>query len=218
MTSPCEASSLQAGALSALLQARRNHAPRRLVAPGPGAAQLEAILAAAAHAPDHGPVRPWRFVLVPQDARGLLAEAFAQALREREPAAGPQALEEAREKAHRGPVLLLAIVDGSGGDAAVPLAERLVSAGCAIQNLLLMATAQGFATSLASGRALQSQALRALFGLGAAEQAVCFVSLGTVAAAAKPPRDRPAVDAFTATLRPGGGLQPGLHRPPGAAA
>lgn len=205
-----------AAALQALLQARQTTLPRRLGTPGPDAQQLAAIVGAAAHAPDHGRLQPWRFVRVPADARDALAEAFAQALREREPAAEPEALAQAREKAYRSPELLLVVVDAAQADAAVPAPERWVSAGCAVQNLLLMATALGFGSALTSGQSLQSQALRTLFGLRAAEQALCFVSLGTVVAA-KAPRARPAVDAYTSTLRPQGAPVPGLHLPPAVA-
>jgi nitroreductase len=45
---------------------------------------LQAILAAAGHAPDHGCLLPWRFVLKPQQARTALGDTFAQALHERD--------------------------------------------------------------------------------------------------------------------------------------
>ena len=41
--------------------------------PGLGLKSL-AMLAAAGHAPDHGRLLPWRFVLVPQEARAALAD------------------------------------------------------------------------------------------------------------------------------------------------
>src|SRR5574337_111222 len=151
--------------VAALLQARQTILPKRLGAPGPDAAQLQAILAAAAHAPDHGCLLPWRFVLVPQDARAALAEVFAQALRERDPEATPAQQEQAREKAYRAPVLLLVVVDELAGDPEIAPGERILSAGCAVQNLLLTATALGFGSALTSGKALQSRALRALFAL-----------------------------------------------------
>lgn len=186
-----------AALVAALMQARQTILPKRLGAPGPDAQQLDAILAAAAHAPDHGQILPWRFVLVPPAQRARLADAFAAALLERDAAALPEQLEQAREKAHRSPVLLLVVVDAQCGDTAVGLPERILSAGCAVQNLLLMATALGFGSALTSGKALQSQALRALFALQAGEQALCFVSLGSVVAR-KAPRARPVpADYFT---------------------
>jgi nitroreductase len=59
-------------------------------------------------------------------------------------------------------------------------AERLVSLGCALQNMQLMAHALGFGAALTSGQALESVALRRLFDLDETEQAVCFLSIGTV--------------------------------------
>ena len=192
-----------------LLQARQTHLPKRLGAPGPDGAQLASILGAAAHAPDHGRLLPWRFVLVPEGARAALADAFAQALSERDPAALPDQLARAREKAGRAPVLLLAVVDAGCGESAIGLPERLVSAGCAVQNILLMATAHGFGSALTSGQSLQSQALRQLFALSNSEQALCFISIGQVAEP-KPARMRPAPDTYLSTLQPAGGTVPGV--------
>ncbi len=196
--------------VAALLQARQTILPKRLGAPGPNEHQLQAMLAAAGQAPDHGCLLPWRFVLVPQDARAALGEAFAQALRERDAAATPEQQEQAREKAFRAPLLLLLVVDELRGDAAIPPGERLLSAGCAVQNLLLMATALGFGSALTSGKALQSRALRALFALADGERAQCFVSVGTVQSR-KPARLRPLPAQYVGTLVPGRGVQPWMN-------
>lgn len=194
---------------AALIQSRQTILPKRLGGPGPHVAELAAILQAAAHAPDHGQLQPWRFVLVPDSARTLLADVFAQALLERDPDATPEQTEQAREKAYRSPVLLLAVVDAACGDAEVDLSERLVSAGCALQNMLLMATAQGYGSALTSGKALKAASLRALFRLGPDEQAVCFVSIGTVVSR-KPARLRPAASSYVSTLDEHRGILPGF--------
>ena len=76
-----------AGLAAALIQSRQTILPKRLGGPGPSAAELAQILQAAAHAPDHGQLLPWRFILVPQAARPPLADVFAQALLRRDPAA-----------------------------------------------------------------------------------------------------------------------------------
>jgi len=176
-----------------LLQARRTVLPRRLSEPGPDADQQQTILTAASAAPDHGQLLPWRFIEVPPAWRDRLAEVFAVALLERDATARPEDVERAREKAFRAPWLMLAVVDAErGDDPDVDLAERIVSAGCAVQNLLLMATALGFGSALTSGKALKSDALRRLFCLAPSEQALCFISIGTVASR-KPGRPRPAV-------------------------
>ena len=94
---------------------------------------------------------------------------------------------------------MLVVVDGQRGDAEIDLAERTVSAGCAIQNMLLMATALGYGSALTSGKALKSTGLRTLFGLAPSEQALCFVSIGT-AQSRKPARLRPAPPDFVSSL------------------
>lgn len=190
-----------ARAAADLIHARQTVLPKRLLAPGPDVDQLQVLLGAAAAAPDHGQLLPWRFVIVPRVERASLAEVFAQALRERDASATPEQLDLAREKAHRAPLLLLVVVDGQCGDPAVGLAERILSAGCAVQNMLLMATAMGYGSALTSGKALGSQALRQRFGLSAGEHALCFLSVGTVAAR-RPSRVRPTVADYCSTLGP----------------
>jgi nitroreductase len=194
---------------AALIQSRQTILPKRLGAPGPSGAELAQIVGAAAHAPDHGQLVPWRFVLVPAAARPALAEVFAQALLERDPDATSEQAEQAREKAHRSPVLLLAVVDAERGDPEVDVAERLLSAGCAVQNMLLMATAQGYGSALTSGKALKAAGLRALFRLLPSEQAVCFISIGTVVSR-KAVRVRPAASSYVGTLDAGRGVVPGF--------
>lgn len=194
-----------------LIHARQTVLPKRLVDPGPDAGQIQAILAAAAAAPDHMQLLPWRFILVPTERRSTLAEVFASALSERDPQATPEQLAQAREKAFRAPLLMLVVVDGARGDADVDLNERVLSAGCAVQNLLLMATALGFGSALTSGKALKSDPLRACFGLGAGEQALCFVSIGTVLAR-RPARARPSVADYVRTL--GADTAAGIPRNP----
>ncbi|HSV44582.1 MAG TPA: nitroreductase [Ramlibacter sp.] len=182
----------------ALIHLRQTILPKRLAAPGPSPEQLRRILAAAAAAPDHGELLPWRFVQVSEAARASLADAFETALIERDPAVLAAQREQAREKAFRAPLLLLAIAR-LDPQAEIPEVERLVSAGCAIQNMLLVATAQGFGSALTSGKAMQSQTLRALFRLEPHEQALCFISIGTPQRA-KAQRVRPEVERYFSVL------------------
>lgn len=195
--------------VATLMQSRQTILPKRLVAPGPDADQLRAILGAAASAPDHGQLLPWRFVIVPVEVRSLLAEQFVQALMVRDSAALPEQQEQAREKAFRAPLLMLAVVDGACGDLEVDLHERILSVGCAIQNMLLMATTQGFGSALTSGKALKYAGLRQLFALQASDHALCFVSIGSVHSR-KPQRIRPVPDDYVAHLTTHGGVVDGL--------
>lgn len=192
-----------------LMQSRQTILPKRLSAPAPDAEQLEMILGAAASAPDHGQLLPWRLVLLPQGARWMLADVFGAALLERDPNATPAQVGQARDKAHRSPLLMLLLVDGQRGDPDIDLFERIVSAGCAVQNMMLMATALGFGSALTSGKALKSTGLRRLFGLTDAEHALCFVSIGSVQTR-QHARLRPVPCDYVSTLSPDGKATPGF--------
>jgi nitroreductase len=183
-----------------LLRARRTVLPKRLQSPGPDPEQLSQILGAASHAPDHGQLLPWRFVVIPMEARAALGSSFAEALKERDPAATEAQMEQAYDKALRAPVLLLLIVDQKSGDPEIDLLERVVSAGCAVQSMLLMSTAQGFGSALTSGKALKSTGLRRLFQLTSDEHAICFLSIGT-GENVKPPRARPRTGQYVSYLK-----------------
>lgn len=188
-----------------LIQSRQTVLPRRLVAPGPDDAQQQMLFGAAAAAPDHERRLPWRFIIVPPAQRDRLADAFERALIERDPAALPAQVQAAREKAQRAPFVMLALarlVDDAPpppGEAEVPAAERWISLGCAIQNMLLAAHAMGFGASLTSGQAITSRALRELFSLGRGEEPVCFVNIGSVSQR-KPMRARPDAARFVSSL------------------
>ena len=186
-----------------LVDSRQTILPKRLQVPGPDAHQLQRILGSAAAAPDHGQITPWRFVLVPSAQRARLGEVFVQALCERDPLATAEQQGQAREKADRAPVLLLAVARLHGGDPEVDAAERLISLGCALQNILLTAHAHGFGAALTSGKAMKSQALRDLFDIAATEQAICFVSIGT-AQSRRAARIRPQLADYVTELGPGG--------------
>lgn len=189
-----------AEAACALIASRQNVSPKRLVEPGPNAAQLDRLFAAAAAAPDHGQLLPWRFVIVPQAKRGLLAEVFALALIDRDAGATLEQIESAREKAHRAPMLMLAVVRlVSEHEPEIPNVERMVSLGCAVQNLLLASNAMGFGSGLTSGQAMTSHRMRELFTLSDEETAICFVNVGTVSKR-RPVRTRPAVEQFVTSL------------------
>jgi nitroreductase len=162
-----------------LIHTRQHIGPKHLAEPGPDDATLREILRAAAAAPDHERLRPWRLIVIGQAARDRLGQAFVDALIERDPQALPQQIQDARDKAGRGPMLMLAVADLRDAHEHVHELEKLVSLGCAIQNLLLAAHARGFGTGLSSGKALRSKALRKAFELRPGEEAVCFISMGT---------------------------------------
>lgn len=189
----------QTGGALEWITTRQNISPRRLVEPGPDEDQSRLMFVAAAAAPDHGEIRPWRFVLVPPDKRVLLADVFAQALIERDAEATAEQIDKAREKAFRAPFLALAIARLGPSEPDIDPLERMVSLGAAIQNFLLCAHSLGFGSGLTSGQALRSTPLRQLFQMSDGEQAVCCINVGTVSKR-KPTRLRPDIGSFVRSL------------------
>jgi nitroreductase len=191
----------EVGALvHALIGSRQTVLPRRLVEPGPTPGQLDALFTLAAAAPDHGLLTPWRFIIVPAAQRHRLAEAFALALTDRDPQATPEQVAQASEKAHRAPLLMLAVACLGPREPDTPMLERMVSMGAAIQNLLLGAHAMGFGAGLTSGQAMSSPRLRALCGLTDGEVAVCCVNIGTATRRGQRAASRPLPAQFVSVL------------------
>ena len=187
-------------AVQRLMEARRTVLPKRLEPPGPDREQLDQILAAAACAPDHKQILPWRLVVIDDAERSRLADVFAASLFDRDPDATPEQIAAARSKAFRAPCLLLVIARTGGPPEEIPAIERMVSAGCAVQNMLLLSTAMGFATSLTSGKALSFAGFRKLFSVTDVEEAACFINIGTPTKS-PPPITRPMASRYTTTLR-----------------
>jgi len=167
------------GLVHDLISGRFSVSPKRLVAPGPDAGQLQHMVEAAGCAPDHELLRPWRLVHIAGSQREALANVFVQALLERVPAAPADAQAQARQKAFRAPELILAVARLDPAHPDVPECERYVALGAALMNLLLTAHGMGFAAMLTSGHALRTACFAEAFDLRSGERAVCFVSIGT---------------------------------------
>src|SRR6266545_650439 len=91
----------------------------RLVEPAPSAGDLDALLRAAMAGPDHGRLRPWRFVVVRGPGLERLGEVFAKAHAAREPTVPAAELERTRGKPLRAP-LIVAVVSSPKPSPKVP--------------------------------------------------------------------------------------------------
>lgn len=165
---------------AAFFASRRSGKPRDMIAPGPDAAQLHRILAAATRVPDHGKLAPWRFVVIGPDKRDALAALLQRALRETKPDASERELAAAEEFARQAPVLVVAV---SCPDTAskIPVWEQELSAGAACMNLLNAAQAEGFVGGWLTEWPAFSDTVRAAFAPSdrPAAKIAGFLFLGT---------------------------------------
>ena len=156
----------------------------RLTEPAPSEAELATMLEAACTAPDHGLLRPWRFVVLRGGAREDLGRAFARA----EVARGAEGCDPdaAAAKALRAPAIVV-VIGRVTPHPKVREWEQLVAAGCAAQNLCVAATAHGYGSMWRTGWQAEASEVLAALGLDEDEQIVGFVYLGTVAEGFEPP-------------------------------
>jgi len=164
---------------ASLLATRRSGKPRDMIAPGPDAALLEAMLTIAARTPDHGKLAPWRFVIVPDDARDRLAQVIVDAYRAERPQASQAEIDSLRQFAHQAPTLVVAL-SSPRTESHIPLWEQELSAGAACMNLLHAAHAMGFVAGWLTGWPAFSETVRDAFG-AAPERIAGFIFIGTAA-------------------------------------
>ena len=149
-----------------------------LTDPGPDDLELHTLLSAAMRAPDHGRLRPWRFIVVRGVARERLGTLMARALVRRHPDATPAQVEKETNKPLRAPTILIvaAKVDES---ARIPAIEQILAAGAAAENVMVAAFALGFGCAWRTGDAAYDPEIKAAFDLTPADAIVGFLYLGT---------------------------------------
>ncbi|TBU83783.1 nitroreductase family protein [Phytopseudomonas dryadis] len=150
----------------------------RLCEPAPDAAQRERLFRAALRAPDHGQLRPWRFLTVEGDDRVALGELFASALAARSGDASVEALTKARGMPLRAP-LLVVVIARLQAHPKVPRQEQLIAAGCAAHAMLIAAHAQGIGAVWRTGELSYDAQVNQGLGLTADEQVVGYLYLGS---------------------------------------
>ena len=162
-----------------------------LVAPEPDAATLDRILSAAANAPDHGKLRPFRFILIRGEARRAFGDICAEAMRRREPQTDAEALDRERQKMMRAP-LIVVVAAKVAVPHKIPVVEQVVAAGAAAQNIFLAAHAAGFGAMWKTGAAAYDDHVKQALGLGHDDQIVGFLYLGRIDRSPPPRAARPA--------------------------
>jgi nitroreductase len=161
-------------AIEALL---RRYSARDLAEPAPDGAALGLILEAATRAPDHGRLRPWRFIVVGLEERAAFGELLAANLRRSRPTATEESLERERRKAFRAPLIIVAAAIIQEGK--IPPIEQILSAGAAVQNILHAAFALGFNAVWKTGGPAYDDEIKRSLGLASKDAIVGFVYLGT---------------------------------------
>ncbi len=165
----------------ALMRLRRSTPADCLNDPGPDEPTLASILTIAARAPDHRRVTPFRFVVFEGDARirfgGVLREAFIA----REPDADEKKIACEQRRFLRAPVVV-AVISKVDRNHRTPEWEQILTAGAACQNMLIAASAEGFAAQwITEWYAYDARVLAAL-GLDRNERVAGYIYIGSAKA------------------------------------
>jgi len=167
--------------------------------PAPQGADLDLILEAGLRAPDHGRLRPWRFVLIRGEARMALSDCLAAAARDRQ---APQAqIDRIRAWPLRTPLLIGVGAQIRPGHS-IPEIEQLLSAGAAAMNMLNAIHMLGYAGMWVTGANTYDPKVNAALGFQAPSRLVGFLAVGTAKApspgaagpAARPDRHAHVID------------------------
>lgn len=161
-----------------LLLNRHSTPAKHLGAPAPEGEHLDLVLRAAMSAPDHGALKPWRFLLVKGEARNKLGDIFAEGYRRRHPAAHSSLIERQREKPLRSPLLIL-LVAHLQDHAKVPEWEQMMAVGAAAEHMQLMAQALDYGSVWLSGESCSDAWVHDALGLLPNERLVGYLAMGT---------------------------------------
>jgi len=143
----------------------------------PAKEHLEIVLQAAVRAPDHGRLRPWRFMLIEGNQRRRLGELLAASAARRIPGLSEGDLQRERDKAMRAPLIIVVacrVVPGTK----IPVIEQILAAGAAAQNILLGLHNFGYAAAWKTGEAAYDLEVKRALGFAADDHLVAFIYTG----------------------------------------
>ncbi|HYF36755.1 MAG TPA: nitroreductase, partial [Prosthecobacter sp.] len=140
---------------------------------------LVQLLENATWAPTHGLTEPWKFFPFQGTARHRLVEAMQTVYRQTTPEAEfrEDKLKKIGENPLLAPVVIACVMERRGGEK-IPEVEELAAVACALQNLMLSATAAGMACYWSSPPLLGTPQFREWLGIRAEDRCVGLVYLG----------------------------------------
>lgn len=172
---------MEQGPVLNALHSRVSTRPRRLVEPAPTPEEIENLIAAATRAPDHGRLRPWRFLVVKGEQRARLGELLVESYRRRHPDASDEDLSRQRDKAAAKAPMLIGLVAHLTDHPTVPAEEQEYAVMIAGGYLMLAAGELGYGTILLSGEHVRDRKLNRELGLAENERLLGWINIGTPA-------------------------------------
>lgn len=182
----------------------------RLTEPAPGDDDLRTILRAGAAAPDHGELRPWRFVVLRGAAKDAFGEVLAAAYDKRchvgstEPIAAKR--EKERTKLGRAPLVVVVAVrrEAAAANAKIPWDDVVGAGYAACENMLLATKALGFDGMWRTGEVCNDALIKGALGLDPHDVITGWLYLGTPHEGGDKPSKEAALDGLVTHWLPDG--------------
>ncbi len=152
----------------------------KLVEPAPNSMELIEVFKAAARAPDHGKLQPWRFMVIEGEGLALLSRVYLAALNKSNPDTSPSVVEKTRNMPFRAPMIIVAIAKCQD-NVKVPKQEQIIACGAATQNLLNALFALNYGAVWRTGELAYDKHVAESLGLAESEEIIGFIYVGTPA-------------------------------------
>jgi nitroreductase len=159
----------------------RRRSVGKMTAEQPAREQIERLLEAATHAPNHHGVQPWKFVVLAGSARTEMGMVMAEALLARadglDHEQGRALLAKEQQKLLRAPVVIVVAAEYPREGRAVEI-ENIEAVAAAVENMLLVAEEQGLAAMWRTGDAAYDLRVKQWLSLAPRDQIVAFLYVG----------------------------------------
>src|SRR5947209_9417131 len=160
---------------------RRRRSIGKMTTQRPTREQIERLLEAATHAPNHHKVEPWKFFVLAGKVRAelgaVMAESLAARMEETTSEKAQALLNKERNKLLRSPVVIVVVAERPRFPNVIEI-ENVAAVAAAVQNILLAAEEMGLACMWRTGEAAYDPQVKKWLGLSAEEHIVAFVYVG----------------------------------------
>ncbi len=160
---------------------RRRRSIGKMTGERPTRGQIERLLEAATHAPNHHNEQPWKFLVLAGDVRAqigaAMAESLADKLKDVNDENAQARLTKERNKLLRAPVIIVIVAQPPSHPQALEI-ENIEATAAAVQNMLLVGEEMGLATMWRTGNAAYDLRVKRALGLSPHEAIVAFLYVG----------------------------------------
>jgi nitroreductase len=151
----------------------------QLDGPRPSQAQIEKLYQAAFRAPDHGRMRPWRYLTLRDKGLIELGDIFAEAGLKKDPELTQDKIARLQHMPQRAPLMIVAIANVQEY-VKIPALEQRLAVAAGVQNIITAAYAMGLGAMWRTGEMAYDSYVKASLGLEVSEEIIGFIYLGQV--------------------------------------